>query len=123
MKDDKFNQLQQSQIKCELGPNLQQAIIDTNFPLTNEVNGMKYADPAADVDAMIKIYSYKVIAIKRYVLAKAIAHLEHYISSGQAKAKNLDDWAKAKLNRLKADSEQFNKAHPAVNILGEDDDN
>ena len=112
-----------SQIKCELGPNLQQAIIDTNFPIVKEVDGMKYADPLADVDRMIKTYSYKVIAIKRYVLAKAIEHLELYISSGQAKAKNLEDWANAKLNRLKEDAEYFNKAHPAVNVLGEDDDN
>lgn len=110
-------------IKCELGNNLQQAIIDTNFPIVKEVNGKKYADPFADVDALIKAYSHKVIAIKRYIIAKAIINTEEFISSGKAKAKNLEDWANARLDKLNEDSEQFNKAHPYVNIFGEDDDN
>ena len=121
----KDKNIKSSQIKCELGANLQQAIIDTNFPITKELNGMKYADPFADVDELIKTYSYKVIAIKRYIIAKAIANTEEFISSGRAKAKNLEDWAKQRLDKLKEDAEQFNKAHPYVNILGdeEEDDN
>ena len=121
----KDKNIKSSQIKCELGANLQQAIIDTNFPITKELNGMKYADPFADVDELIKTYSYKVIAIKRYIIAKAIVNTEEFISSGRAKAKNLEDWAKQRLDKLKEDAEQFNKAHPYVNILGdeEEDDN
>lgn len=111
-------------VKCELGANLQQAITDTNFPITKEVKGgIKYADPFADIDKMIDEYTQQVIAIKRYILAKAIANMEVYIAKGTAKAKNLEEWAKQRLDKLKKEEEVFNKAHPVLHILGEDDDN
>ncbi|WP_405350503.1 hypothetical protein [Ruminobacter amylophilus] len=101
----------------ELGSNLQQAISDTNFPITKEVNGTKYAYPFADVDKMISEYSRKVIAIKRYALAKGIACMEMYIANGTAKAKNLEDWANKRLDELKKEEEVFNKAHPMLQIV------
>lgn len=103
-------------IPNELGSNLQQAISDTNFPITKEVNGIKYAYHFADVDKMISEYSRKVIAIKRYALAKGIASMEVYIDNGTAKANNLEDWAKKRLDELKKEEEAFNKAHPASHI-------
>jgi hypothetical protein len=107
-------------VKCPFGHNLQQAIDDTNFPLTN---GTKFANPFADVDAMIKEYTEKVISIKRYILAKGIANMEAYIAKGTAKAKNLEEWAKKRLSDLKEEQAKFEKAHPVLQILGEDDDN
>lgn len=113
----------------ELGSNIQQAISDINFPITKEVNGTKFAYPFADVDKMISEYSRKVIAIKRYALAKGIACMEVYIDNGTAKAKNQEEWAKKRLDELKKEEEAFNKAHPVSHIdlskypLGEDDDN
>jgi len=118
----------------ELGSNLQQAISATNFPITKEVNGIKYAYPFADVDKMISEYSRKVIAIKRYALEKGIACMEEFIANGSAKAKNLEDWAKQRLDELKKEEEAFNKVHPLLQIhtrgidiepyqLGGDNDN
>lgn len=108
----------------ELGSHLQEAIMETNFPITKEVNGIKYADSFADVDKMISEYSRKIIAIKRYALAKGIASMEAYIANGIAKAKNLEEWANRRLDELKKEEEEFNKAHPVLQILGgEDDDN
>jgi hypothetical protein len=107
-------------VKCPFGHNLQQAIDDTNFPLTN---GTPFANPFADVDAMIKEYTEKVISIKRYILAKGIANMEAYIAKGTAKAKNLEEWAKNRLSDLKEEQAKFEKAHPVLQILGEDDDN
>ena len=113
----------------ELGSNIQQAISDINFPITKEVNGTKFAYPFADVDKMISEYSRKVIAIKRYALAKGIACMEVYIDNGTAKAKNQEEWAKKRLDELKKEEEAFNKAHPVSHIdlskypSGEDDDN
>jgi hypothetical protein len=107
-------------VKCPFGHDLQQAIDDTNFPLTN---GTKFANPFADVDAMIKEYTEKVISIKRYILAKGIANMEVYIAKGTAKAKNLEEWAKNRLSDLKEEQAKFEKAHPVLQILGEDNDN
>lgn len=101
-------------VKCPFGHNLQQAIDDTNFPLTK---GTTFANPFADVDAMIKEYTEKVISIKRYILAKAIANMEVYIANGTAKAKNLEEWAKQRLDKLKKEDEAFNKAHPVLQIV------
>lgn len=101
----------------ELGSHLQEAITATNFPITKEVNGIKYAYPFADVDKMISEYSRKVIAIKRYALAKGIACMEVYIANGTAKAKNLEDWAKKRLDELKKEEEAFNKEHPLLQIV------
>lgn len=110
-------------VKCELGAHLQEAITDTNFPITKEVNGIKFANPLADIDKMIDEYTYKVIAIKRYILAKAIANMEVYIAKGTAKAKNLEEWAKQRLCALQEEQAKFEKAHPVLQILGEDNDN
>lgn len=110
-------------VKCELGHGLQQAITDTNFPITKEVKGIKYADPFADIDKMIDEYTQKVISIKRYILAKAIANMEVYIAKGTAKAKNLEEWAAQRLNALEEEQAKFEKAHPVLQILGGDNDN
>lgn len=107
-------------VKCPFGHNLQQAIDDTNFPLTK---GTTFANPFADVDEMIKEYTEKVISIKRYILAKGIANMEVYIAKGTAKAKNLEEWAKNRLSDLKEEQAKFEKAHPVLQILGEEDDN
>lgn len=107
-------------VKCPFGHNLQQAIDDTNFPLTK---GTTFANPFADVDAMIKEYTEKVISIKRYILAKGIANMEVYIANGTAKAKNLEEWAKQRLFDLQEEQAKFEKAHPVLHILGGDNDN
>lgn len=113
----------QRKVPNELGSNLQEAIIATNFPITKEVNGIKYAYPFADVDKMISEYSRKVLAIKRYTLAKGIVSMEAFIANGQARSKNLEDWAKKRLEELKKEDEAFNKAHPYLSILGGDNGN
>ena len=110
-------------VKCELGPNLQQAITDTNFPITKEVNGTKFANPFADIDRMIDEYSQKVMSIKRFILDRSIANMEMYIANGTAKAKNLEEWAKNRLSDLKEEKAKFEKAHPVLQILGGDNDN
>lgn len=110
-------------VKCELWSGLQQAIIATNFPITKEVKGIKYADPFANIDKLIDEYSQKVISIKRYILAKAIANMEVYIDNGTAKAKNLEEWAKQRLFYLHEEQIKFEKEHPVLHILGEDNDN
>ena len=110
-------------VKCELGSSLQQAITVTNFPITKEVKGIKYADPFADIDLMIKDYTKQVISIKRYILAKAIANMEAYIANGTAKAKNLEEWAKQRLFDLLEEQIEFEKAHPVLHLMGGDDGN
>lgn len=105
-------------VKCELGSSLQQAITVTNFPITKEVKGIKYADPFADIDLMIKDYTKQVISIKRYILAKAIANMEAYIANGTAKAKNLEEWAKQRLFDLLEEQIEFEKAHPVLHLMG-----
>lgn len=106
-------------VKKKKPMNLPEMIERTGYPTDQRTNSSgyegNYADPFANIDAMIRRYTEDVVAIKRYALEKSLVNIQWALKNPGRK-EGYYKWCQDKLKALQTEYDKLNEKYPLLKV-------